>query len=545
MLKLLLVDDEMNVVETLAVTIPWQEIGIGEVYKAFSAAEALDILKTNAIDLVITDICMPGVDGLELIRKITWNWKNTKCILLTGYAEFEYAQKAIQNQICDYLLKPIRDEELIERVAKVVRLIHDEREANETYQRAMKALHDHLPKLKSELLNDMLQGKRTTRGQSAEKLTQLGIPVRPQDDFCLLLIRYKEQFADYDPFEMSLMKFAIGNLAEETFEEYFHVWISQDVHEYLVVLAAPKEGLCADEDTEGGGERKYHMERLANQLQLNIELYLKRSVSVLVSAWGRFPEELAKVYHNSLAIFRKRFGSEKDLPVYTIGETETAEMHSLYRLYEPPMLVHLMEAGNWNAVERKLESILEELEQSWSESAEHITEVFFSVFAAFSFIAHKSGKRLAELIGSEYARGRELAPCRTVQSLRAWIQAVLKHIERYTSSETKNARESAVRQTQKFVQAQLADNVSLQSISDYLQMHPAYLSRIYKLETGENLSDYIYRLKMERAAHLLKATTSKIYEIAVEVGYQNPNYFIKIFKKHFGSTPQDYRMNSK
>ncbi|WP_028547776.1 response regulator transcription factor [Paenibacillus sp. UNC451MF] len=542
MLQLLLVDDEMNVVESLASTLPWHDIGIGKVHKAFSATEALDILKTNAIDIVITDISMPGMDGLELIQQIQWNWKNTKCILLTGYAEFDYAQKAIQNQISDYLLKPISDQDIMFRVKKVVEIIHMELETNQTYQQALKALNDHLPKLKGEFLNELLQGKRISSEQSLEKLRQLDIPVRLNDDFCLLLIRYKEQFADYDPFEMSLMKFAIGNLAEETLDEYFQLWIAQDVHEYLVVLASPNDKL---KHSKADMALKYHMERLANQLQLNVQLYLKRKISVLISQWGVFPTDLTKLYHNSLAIFRKRFGNEKDLPVYTIGEAEIANMNALYRLYEPPMLVHLMEAGNWNAVEQKLESILEELEQFWPESTEHITEAFFSVFASFSFIAHKSGKSLAELIGSEYTRGRELAPCKTVQALRAWIQAVMEKIELYTKSETKNARESAVRQIQKYVQAHLTEDVSLQRISDYLQMHPTYLSRIYKLETGDNLSDYIYLLKMERAAHLLKTSTSKIYEISIEVGYQNPNYFIKIFKKHFGVTPQDYRTNNK
>ncbi|MFD0677642.1 MULTISPECIES: response regulator transcription factor [unclassified Paenibacillus] len=545
MLQLLLVDDEMNVVEALAGALPWKEAGIDKVHKAYSATEALDILKTNAIDIVITDICMPGMDGLQLIEQIQLNWKKTKCILLTGFAEFEYAQKAIQSQISDYLLKPVSDEEIISRVRHVVELIRMELETNETHQRAMKALRDHLPKLRGELLQDMLQGKRISPDKLAEKMKLLEIPVGFQDEFVLLLIRFKDQFADYDPFELSLMEFAIGNLATETFEEYFHLWLCKDVHDYLIIMLTPNDKLQGLMAEKSKGEFKYHLERLANELQLNVQHYLKRRISVLISQWGVFPVDLTKLYYNSLSIYRKRFGDEKDLPVYTADESESADMNILYRLYEPPMLVHLMDAGNWELVQQKLDSILEELDLYWPESSEHITEAFFSIFASFSFIAHKNGKMLGELIGNEYARGKELAPCRTVQSLREWIWSVMERLQIYTSSETKNARESAVQQTQKFVQANLTVDVSLQAISDCLQMHPAYLSRIYKLETGENLSDYIYRLKMEQSAHLLKTSTRKIYEIAIEVGYQNPNYFIKVFKKHFGITPQDYRTSSK
>ncbi|NOU94544.1 response regulator [Paenibacillus sp. LMG 31456] len=545
MLQLLLVDDEMNVVEALASALPWQEVGIDKVHKAYSATEALDILKTNAIDIVITDICMPGMDGLQLIEQIQLNWKKTKCILLTGFAEFEYAQKAIQNQISDYLLKPVSDEEILSRVKSVVELIRKELETNETYQRAMQALRDHLPRLRGELLQDMLQGKRISPVKLTEKMRLLEIPNGFQEEFVLLLIRFKEQFADYDPFEMSLMEFAIGNLATETFEEFFHLWLCKDVHDYLIILITPNDKLKGLMAEKSKGELKYQLERLANELQLNVQHFLKGRISVLISQWGMFPDDLTKLYYNSLSIFRKRFGDEKDLPVYTADESESADMNILYRLYEPPMLVHLMDAGNWGMVQQKLESILEELELFWPESSEHLTEAFFSIFASFSFIAHKNGKMLGELIGNEYARGKELAPCRTVQSLRAWIWNVMERLQIYTNSETKNARESAVQQTQKFVQANLTVDVSLQAISESLQMHPAYLSRIYKLETGENLSDYIYRLKMEQSAHLLKTSTRKIYEVAIEVGYQNPNYFIKVFKKHFGITPQDYRTSSK
>ncbi|SEB85598.1 response regulator [Paenibacillus sp. GP183] len=543
MLQLLLVDDEMSVVETLAITIPWKEMGFETIHKAYSATEALDIMNMHPIDIMITDIRMPVMDGLELVRTVSMQWKHIKCILLTAHADFEYAQTAIKRNICDYLLKPISQEEMVERISTVVRAIRAERESNDTYHRAMKAMRDHFPRLRGELLHDLLQGKRITMEKLTEKINLLEVPVRVNDDIVMILVRFKEQFSDYDPFEMSLMEFAIVNLAEETFEEYFHVWSCKDVHDYLALVLIPKEwvhnGLL-----ELGESLQYHVNRLTNQLQMNIQHFLKKRVSVLLGHWGVFPEEITKLYNSMLLIFSKRFGHEKDLPVYIADDSDISEIRTLVLLYEPPLLVHLMEAGHWEAVGQKLEGILEELESDWSESSEHITEAFFYFFSAFSFIAHKNGRKLADLIDADYVRAKELTPSKTVKHLSDWVWRVFGKFKDQAVHETQSARMLAVKKAQKYILSHLSSDISLQSISEHLQMHPAYLSRLYKLETGENISDYITSLKMEKSLQLLKHSTNKIYEIAIEVGYQNPHYFIKVFKKHFGLPPQEYR-NSK
>ncbi|MDQ0874468.1 two-component system response regulator YesN [Paenibacillus sp. V4I3] len=531
MLELLLVDDEMSVVETLAVTIPWAEIGIGTIHKAYSASEALDIVNIHPIDIAITDIGMPGMDGLELTRSIYKHWKHIKCILLTAHADFKYAQTAIKNNICDYLLKPVSDKELIERVSSVVQTIRTERESNNAYQRAMKAMRDHLPRLRGELLYDLLQGKRVSTEKLVEKIHLLEVPVQVNDSIVMIMIRFKDQFSDLDPFEMSLMEFAIVNMAQETLEEYFNVWFCKDVHEYLVLAVTPK----SSDDPQS------HVNRLTQQLQRNIEHFLKKKVSILLGQWGVFPEDITKLYNHMLQIFSMRLGQEKDLPVYIMDDSEVPEVRTLLSLYEPPALLHLMEAGHWEVASLKISSIIEELEADWSDSSEHMLEAFFAFFAAFSYLAHKNGKKLADLIDDDYVRGKELIPAKTVKHLTDWTLRVFEKFKQQAVNEHRSARMVAVKEAQKFILSHLSGDISLQTISEHLQMHPAYLSRIYKLETGENLSDYITRLKMEYSQRLLKHSSKKIYEVAIEAGYQNPHYFIKLFKKHYGLTPQEYR----
>jgi two-component system, response regulator YesN len=536
MLQLLLVDDEMSVVDTLAQTIHWEELGIGAVHKAYSALEAMNLLNIHQIDIVITDVGMPGIDGLELSRNIYLYWKHTKCLLLTAHADFDYAQTAIQNNICDYILKPISDEELITRVQAVVELIRTERESHSVVKRAKDTMREHLPRFRSELLHDLLQGKRISSEKLTEKINLLEVPVQMGEQVAMMLIRFKEQFSDYDPYEISLMEFAVGNMAEETFEECYHIWCCRDVHDYLAVVLIPKQ-----RDVERVQPSEKLLNRLINQFQMNVQHYLKRNISILFGHKGVFPNDLIRTYHNLLLLFRQRFGSEQDMPLYIADGGQMADISTLQRLYEPPVLIHLMEAGDWGAIAKKLESIIEELRQRWAESPEHLMEAFFAVYAAFSNMAHTNGKKLIDLIDSDYLRAKELLPCRTVKHFGEWVWSVFNKFQLQAQSETHSVRLSTVKEAQKYILSNLSYDISVQSIADHLRLHPSYLSRLYKLEMEENISDYITKLKLEKSIQLLKLSSKKVYEISVEVGYQNPHYFIKLFKKHYGTTPQEYR----
>jgi two-component system sensor histidine kinase ChiS len=141
MFTILLVDDHKHLVESMATTIPWEQYEIHQVYRAYSGQEALDIVAKHAIDMIITDIRMPVMSGLELIEHIREAYSHIDCILLTGFADFQYAQRAIQLQAVSYLLKPVRDEELLVSIRGII-----------AKRKKQRSEQDQLIKLKSQLL---------------------------------------------------------------------------------------------------------------------------------------------------------------------------------------------------------------------------------------------------------------------------------------------------------------------------------------------------------------------------------------------------------
>ncbi|OXM84813.1 response regulator transcription factor [Paenibacillus rigui] len=534
MVQLLLVDDEVHVVERFSATIDWKAEGIDQVYKAYSAVEALALLEQFSIDIVITDIQMPGMSGLQLIAEIDRRWQKTKCILLSGYSDFNYAKEAIQYQTEDYLLKPVTEKDLVDTVRRVKDKLTKEWEEVLSKQRLTYTLKENLSLLRANLLNDLLQGRKFAESSLRDKMQMLELSDYHGRSFVVMMVRLEEYFLQYDAHSLSLLEYAIGNMVEELYGERYDTWYTKDAHDYLVFVMLGKQ---EDGDQEGAG----WVERTASSLQSAVKTYLKGKISILISSQGQFPGDLTSLYDRSVAVFRRRIGNEHELFMRLDDAPVETAIQSLPSLYEPPTLIHLLEAARWEQIEQKLNAALEQLESRYPESQEHLLEMYFSIASAYTYIAHKNGKQLSDLLGTDYDKLTEGHPFRSVNLLREWSLRTLHGIKADMDQETKDSRTRLINEIRQVIDRKISDDVSLQTIAEHVHLHPVYVSKIYKLETGDNLSDYIHTVRMERAEYLLKNSPNKIYEIAAQLGYQRPHSFNHAFKKHFGMTPQEYR----
>ncbi|WP_238403237.1 response regulator transcription factor [Paenibacillus mesophilus] len=531
----MIVDDEVHVVERFSTTIDWTAVGIEQVYGAYSGEKALALLERFSIDIVITDIQMPGMTGLQLIAEVQRRWPRTKCILLSGYSDFNYAKEAILYRTEDYLLKPVTERALVDTVQRVMEKLRKEWEEVVSKQRLAYTLKEHMPTLRGTLLNDLLQGRKLADSALKDKMQMLGLEDVIGKTFAIMMIRLEEYFLRYDPHGISLMEYAIGNMVEELFGDRLESWHTKDAYEYLVFVMVGKN------ESVGTADDSVWFERTASSLQTAVSNYLKGKISVLVSRWGTFPADLSDLYTRSVAAFRRTIGGEQELFVRLNDDPLRTDVQPLPSLYEPPTLIHLLEAARWDTIEEKLGSLFGELGKVGAESQEQLLEVYFSIASAFAYIVHKSGRSLPVLIGEDYDKMIKGVPFRSLNQLKDWTFGTLNRIRDDMNRETKDSRDSLINDIRAFVEHHMAEDVSLQSIADHVHLHPVYVSKIYKLETGDNLSDYVHRVRMDKAEYLLKHGQSKIYEIAALLGYQRPHSFNHAFKKHFGMTPQEYR----
>ncbi|MDM5340290.1 response regulator [Fictibacillus enclensis] len=534
MIELLLVDDESYVVESLKQTIPWEELGVSGVHLAFSGQQALDVLERQPIDVMVTDIRMPGISGLELIEQAKKKWKQMKCILLTGYSDFEYAKRAIQLHAFDYLLKPVDDDELMESVSKAIAELNEEWQQPVNKQALASGLD--LALLRENLLNDLLLGKKFSEKSLTSLIHTYRIPVSPADPVVMLLIKPGEGFPDFDPDSQNLLTFAISDIAQEVLDEHFHQWYGVSPHGYIAGLIQPKLQQWEYEE-----ELRNPLSAFLTVVKNNVNDHLGGTIAILVTGVIHSPDELPPTYQKCLlAFFQGEQREENNLRFLEDSSAAKTDMKWVRSMYKPPSLIQLLETSQWSAAEKKMDEIFDEM-SSLPLSHEHTYEVFFSFSNAFVYLAHKQGQYLSDIDHTMIDIVMGNRTFHTIHGLKEWTFSIFSKLKKEIDTGEKKEKRQIIQQVQEFIAEHLSQDVSVKSIAVQVYLHPVYLSKLFKQETGESLGDYIIRMKMEKAADLLKHTHLKSYEITTQLGYQNPQYFSKMFKKVYGMTPQEFR----
>ncbi|QNK58633.1 response regulator [Paenibacillus sp. PAMC21692] len=532
-MQMIIVDDEAHWVDNLSTTKPWHTLGIDVVHKAYSAQEALQIMESHPIDIVISDVLMPEMTGIELMEKIRESDQRVKCIILSGYSDFEYTKEALRNQAVDYLLKPPTDQELLGAVKLAIEQLETEWGTVSSLERTRHILRENMPFLRGQLLLSAFRGERLPLDEWERRLDSYGLPYR-FGECALMLVRMEEEFGQYRNNGQHLMEYAIMNIAEEIFGDFAHAWGVKEEHGYLAFLLQFKE-----KPAIAGKESS--LEKAAMHLQAKVKQYLNGSLSIVMTDSFDFPNKLSDRYRHALAYFRQIVGDEREFVIRAGDLGGGATNRVLDVIHAPPVLGALLEAGRWESAEEKLTEVFAELDERWSDSWEHCLEAGYLIASSFTNYCHRHGHTLEGLLGGDIELLRTGEAFASIGKLRNWAFGALGKLKETASNDVKDIRSVYVRKIQSFVEANLRLDVSLRALADHVNLHPTHLSKLYKIETGEGVSDFVYRLRMETACHKLKTTDKKVYEISMEIGYLDPAYFIKVFKKQYGQTPQEFR----
>jgi two-component system response regulator YesN len=532
MLEVLIVDDIPSQVDSFAATIPKDELGITRIHKAYSGREALTLYREQTIHIVITDIRMPEMSGIDLIREIREMGRKVKIIVISGYADFEYAKSVVPYNTSGYLMKPVNPDQMRELLADLAEEIACEMKQQQQQQRDVYAFRENLPALQGELLNRLLYGYGIPTAELERKLFLLNLPFGLQQEVSLFIVRLEGKLQDYQKLDKELIEYAVANMTEELLRDDFHLWFCRDHNEYLVMLIAAKE-----RNDAGGQVLRSSMDIQMAALKKKAEALLNGSISiVMANNWTHFPEGVPGLYRSVIDGMKGIEGKRQSVFLRIADHIDQVQIGTLTSLYRPPLLIHMLDTGNWVHAEEKLSEIFAEL-KSKNYPPEHANEAYFAIANAYQYMAHKKGKLLSEFGASSFGL-MPAAP--SLNQLEKWAFCMLRSL-REQSKDASEKQTGLVDKVHQFIGANTDGNLSLQTIAAHIGLHPAYLSRAYRAETGNNLSDYIMRYRMELASYLLRSTDKKIYEIAEIIGYQAVPHFIKLFKAFTNMTPQEFR----
>ena len=547
--NLLMVDDEAEIVNWMMTMLNEEKIPDLEVYGAFSAEQALRILESMKIDIVISDIKMPGMNGIELMEKIKSFWPLCRIIFLTGYNEFDYVYTAIKHDGVRYLLKNEKDEIIIGAVKESINDIESSLKDSEIKSNAAQYLHKMLPLLQNEFFQDLVSGFYDSAQLTQERLDELGLPLKA-DYPCIMIIGRFDGMAQIKSVSMKDRNiYSVKHIAEKFLSPAFLTVCFKDADSSLIWIVQTGPSNQIDSKTNSRvlleGFLEYIQASVKNSLSLSMSFTVSNESFPLVMA----PEiydglKVSLIYHiglaNEIILCRRTYVSDQAMDF----KEDKGIRASLKEMGKLRILENYIESGEKNECLTLLTKMLEALRTVRSRNSNTALEIYYSVSLVFLKIINSWNitEKIAFKVG--------LHKLTRIDEHKSWGEAV-DYLYRVADAifdiqgeeKTKRAHDTVTR-VKMFICENIGSDLTLKRLSDLVGVNQSYLSRLFKQEIGSNLTEFIDEMRIEKAKNLLRFSSKKINEISVEVGYDSNNSFGRFFRNEVGLSPQEYRKSA-
>ena len=535
MLKVFLVEDEVVMRNGIKNNIPWEQEGFEFVGEASDGELAYPLIKREKPDILITDIRMPFMDGLELSRLVKKELPQIKIIILSGYNEFDYAKTAISIGVTDYLLKPISSAKLLEAVKKVGDMIEKEQDNVRLMERYEKEMEENILQEKHKLWGALASNRLSTI-ELLEKGQRLGMDFTASAYMVFLFKLMQEGDATGCSDELNRASEKVNSLSS-TWEKVLSFDRSPEGWAFLI------KGESETEVLETFAETK---KELLNLVAAYPKVEYFGGLGSIVQRIG----DIQNSYKEAARAFSSRFfldanqiaDSAEMVPVQNEedGKIDVSKMLSKKREHE------LVEKFFKNGTVEEVDSFLDELFQSIGEQncksllyRQYVVMDLF--FCATDFLENLE-------IGTE-----ELPEeCRDInqivekagnaQSLRHQIGILFSETMILRDGHSKKKYSKLLEDAKAFIDENYRhDDMSLNMVAAQVNISPSYFSTIFSSEMGQTFVEYLTHVRLEKAKELLMCSNMRTAEIGYEVGYKDSHYFSYIFKKVVGCSPKEYR----
>ncbi|WP_342439830.1 response regulator [Paenibacillus sp. FSL L8-0436] len=516
--KVLLVDDEPIILRSLKVAIPWDELGLEIAGEARNGEVALRLIEEKAPQIIISDIRMPVIDGIALMKEVLPHSSKLIFIFISGYGEFEYARDALRLGAFDYLLKPIDHDELTEMLTRAkVKL--DKQKENEQLMLSVQMLST---LARERMFTEFTLGNSRPLQhlkwlENSELEGEYFMAVVRLDDYAALAARWSAE-------EKHLWLFAIRNILEE--------W-SMDNGALSVFPFYNGEWVLLFPGRLGEGKRE-----LGEKLVADIKRYSKLACSIGISRSTQGIDQLSTVYPLAAkALFQRFYSGQAGVFI----EEETPDTGGRDVKYPKELEVSLIESIRTLNMERMLVlfdemAIFIEAQALSKELAERIIiEMVVVLYRQFENLNMQPDWSLEGLLGKLHGLGTLTAMINVLkQEFREWMLESNKVMAREDGR-------SVVEKAKRYIEDNYHKDLSIEELSEVAGLSISHFCTLFKQISGYTFLEFVTNCRMEKAKYILQNSNVKVYQVAPLVGYQDPRYFTQVFKKATGKTPTEYR----
>ncbi|TXK80606.1 response regulator [Paenibacillus sp. N3.4] len=532
MYKVMLVDDDYPVLELLSNAIDWNKLDM-EVMGLFeNGAVALEAAQAETPDIIVTDIGMPRMNGLELIRELKDKHPRIRVAILSCHNEFHFAQQAMKLNVQDYLLKDTLDPEDLQKLLKQFRTSLDEEKDTLEQQSQLRHLVDrNREQHKESFLRATIHEPLLNEGVWSREAEAFGLRISGRS--CLPVACYidsqrmaRQRFVSDD-----VLRFALNNMLEEVLhsEEPEAVHFTYDVLRSFIFIPS----------VNGIKTNPYdRVLPLLAKLQSMVDKTLKIRISFMIGKIGMNPTDIKQELNGLLGAYGQRFYmkaksiakkepviySERDL--FAVYDEAVSSLREMLIESNPTKVQPMIE--HWMAYLRT-NCFPPETVKDWI--LKLVLDLKLKLKSMQLFRNHFSVEVLH----------RELLEMDTLEEMGEWMVHFFTSFYIVAEEVKVLSKRPEVLDACQYVSLHLNRKISLDEVAEQLFLNPSYFSRLFKKETGETFIEYVSRMKVARAKELLDQTNMSVARICESLGYDNHSYFIKMFKTVAGATPLEYR----
>lgn len=539
MWKIAIIDDERQVLQGMKRAIPWDELDAEWVGEAMNGEDGLQIIRTTQPDIVITDIYMPVMNGLDMMEQLRKEGFQGKIIILSGYSDFEHARQALRFQVSDYVSKPISLPTLKSILGKVVQELVEEEEKRIRQGELELKMTLYEPFIEKEWVRSAAVG---TLDKSYRNNTQLPPPYRywlerQHVTIGIDLIR-DERASTLSVSDWNLFRFAVSNIACEVARKLYPDMEYAELQSTRALLIIHPEA----EDPEQM-ERK--LEELGIKLIDSIGRYLKLVIRIgiggLKESWTKIPDSTEEAFR-ALDQRASRITSAHEVYLYREGKISEQEYVTLFPVKFSYKLASAMKASQEAEAQQLVFDYIAELQKQNGITPGYVQILGSELWGIITYSLYESGLVLDDLFTNDQIV-KEIGNLVLPDQLAEWLTAKISAICSSRQWKGSSKHRQVVDFMTNYIHEHYAEELTLAELSDMVFISRNHLSIIFKNITGETFNNYLTRVRIEKARELLLERNMLVYEVAERVGYKNIPYFSTLFKKISGMNPTELIKN--
>ena len=529
MIRILTVDDELLILNTICNYV--EQHFDAEVFRAASGFEALDLLRRMRFDVVITDVSMPMMDGIELMRNVKRVWPQCYVIILTVYDRFDYAYEATKYNQVEYVLKSDSMQALHSSLQRAVEWIESEMRKEQMFSRLGQQIENMKPQIQAETVRQLL--RKPSEMPAKEELAAIGLDLDPEKPVLPIL-------GVLDSAHQNRTAVFLPDIAEALYRNLS----GRGIKLQLVQISGEILGLTQTDGSSPDSEAMVFvtdaLERCIESLERGSNTRLAAVVCESFIPWRLLPQN-----YDQMTYQLEDLRNTAALKVCVGHELAMRRRYDCISPESIDLLWQYIRTEDADRFRKTLTDLLAPLEEVSNMDALYpLAEAY-----ALGFLYLKASR----LMDPDEAREPSFVfmQMQTFSSIGIsgpeWIRAVLRQFDglfiRREAIGADNANQ-LVDRVRDYIRRHYSEDIHLSTIAETFHYSPSYLSRLYKEHTGENLSNDISNIRIGAAQKLLLSTTLSVNEVGQRCGFYSNKYFLQIFKKATGMTPSQYRQKS-